>query len=720
MLRNIIQVFKRDMKSIVKNKMTMLIVAGVCILPSLYAWVNIKACWDPYGNTSSIPVAIVNEDKGTNFNGKNLNTGNEIVEKLKDNHKIGWKFVNARNADMGIIDGTYYAMIKIPEDFSRNITSITSNTPKKAEIIYKVNTKNSPVALKITDAARNTLAEQIKSNFIYTVNQTIFFSLNIFGKNAENDKQNIINLKDAIIKLSDNMDVITDVLGGISDDSNDFNSTLSQIKSGIPMINSRITTLENGNDTNNSSVLSLQSSMNNTFDNIAFNLNTSKTDIYRIQNSILNFNSVVSNSKYSNIDTTVTKINYEIDILYNKINSTINILEKFNNFKNDDSTSELINSLKNTRDSLNTEKKKINDIQKQLESSNEINRDLINSITNDTANLNQQLIDETNAYNGQVRKSLNSTAAELVESTDKASSVLKSIQDLTSHGDNSLDALINGSELTANSSSKLNNRLLEFKDIINNLADKLKLVTNNDIIQIITILQNNPDFMGSLASSPFNVKEQNIYTISNFGSSMAPAYTTLSIWIGSIILVSIFKTDADRFKGDERLSFKERYLGKMSTFIVFALAQGFIVAIGDKLLLNVQMVNTFLMIMVALVSSFTFTVITYTLVSMFGNLGKAISIVWLITQIAGSGATYPIQLDSLIFRIMQPLFPFTYSVSGFREAIAGPLISTVVMDFTFMILISMCFILLGIFLKKPLQNKIYKFRAKLSQSGIGD
>ncbi|OAA91189.1 YhgE/Pip domain-containing protein [Clostridium ljungdahlii] len=720
MLSNIIKVFKRDMKSIVKNKMTMLIVAGVCILPSLYAWVNIKACWDPYGNTSNIPVAIVNEDKGTNFKGENLNTGNKIVEKLKDNHKIGWKFVNAKNADMGIIDGTYYAMIEIPEDFSKNITSITSDTPKKAQIIYKVNTKNSPVALKITDAARNSLEEQIKSSFIYTVNQTIFSSLNILGKNAENDKENIINLKDAIIKLSDNMDVITDVLGGISDDSNDFNSTLSQIKSGIPMINSRITTLGNGNDANNSSVLSLQSSMNNTFDNIAINLNTSKTDIYRIQNLILNFNSAASNSKYSNIDTTVTKINYEINILYNKINSTINILEKFNDFKNDDNTSKLINSLKNTRDSLNTEKNKISDIQKQLESSNEINKDLIDSITNDTANLNQQLIDETNEYNGQVRKSLNSTAAELVESTDKASSVLKSMQDLTSHGDNSLDALINGSELTANSSSKLNNRLMEFKGIINDLANKLKLVTNNDIIQIITILQNNPNFMGNLASSPFNVKEQNIYTISNFGSSMAPAYTTLSIWIGSIILVSIFKTDADRFKGDEGLNSKERYLGKMSTFIAFALVQGFIVAIGDKLLLNVQMVNTFLMIMVALVSSFTFTVITYTLVSMFGNLGKAISIVFLITQISGSGATYPIQLDPLIFRILQPLFPFTYSVSGFREAIAGPLISTVAMDFTFMLLISMCFILLGIFLKKPLQNKIYKFRAKLTQSGMGD
>ncbi|AZV57998.1 YhgE/Pip domain-containing protein [Clostridium sp. AWRP] len=720
MIRTIIKIFKTDMRSIFKNKMTMLIVAGVCILPSLYAWVNIKACWDPYGNTSSIPVAIVNEDKGTNLKWKNLNAGNKIVEKLKNNHKIGWKFVNAKNADMGIIDGTYYAMIKIPEDFSKNITSITSDAPKKTQIIYKVNTKNSPVALKITDAARNTLAEQIKSSFIYTVNQTIFSSLNVLGKNAENDEQNIINLKDEIIKLSDNMNIITDVLEGISDDSNDLNSTLSEIKSGIPMINSRISTLENSNETNSSSVLFLQSSMNNTFDDIEINLNTSKTDMYRIQNLILNLNSAASNSKYSNINTTVTKINYEINILYNKINSTINILEKFNNFKNDDNISSLINLLKNTRNSLNTEKSKISNIESQFESSNEINKDLINSVTNDTANLNQQLIDESNEYNGQVRKNLNSTAAELIESTNKASSVLKSVQNLTSYGDSSIDMLINGSNLTANSSSKLNNRLLEFKGIVNKLADKLKLVTNNDIIQIITILQNNPDFMGNAASSPFNIKEQNIYTISNFGSSMAPAYTTLSIWIGSIILVSIFKTDADRFKGDEGFSTKERYLGKMSTFIAFALVQGFIVAVGDKLLLNVQMVNVFLMIMVALVSSFTFTVITYTLVSMFGNLGKAISIVLLITQISGSGATYPIQLDPLIFRIIQPLFPFTYSVNGFREAIAGPLISTVAMDFTFMLLISMCFILFGIFLKKHLQDKIYKFRAKLTQSGMGD
>lgn len=720
MLKNVKKVFKRDMKSIFKNQITMLIAGGVCILPALYAWVNINACWDPYGKTSNIPIAIVNEDKGTNLGGKYLNAGNEVVENLKDNHKMGWKFVNAKNADMGIIDCTYYASIKIPEDFSKDLTSITTDNPKKAQITYKLNTKNSPVALKIADVAEGTLAEEIKSNFIYTVNKTIFSYLNVIGKDAGENKQNIINLKDAIIMLSDNMDIITDVLSNTSSASNDLNSMLSQVKSGIPMINSRISTIESGNESNNSSISSLQSSMNNTFDNIGIDLGTSKADICKIQGLILSLNSAASNAKYSDINSTVSKINYEINLIDNKLNSIIKFLRKVNDFKRNDNTSELISSLENTRNSLSAEKSKINDIQKQLNNSNKVNQELINSIANDTANLNQQLIDETNKYNEQVRKSLNSISAELIKSTKEASSVLSSVQNLNSQGSNSIDVLINGNKLAANSSNKLNNRLLEFKTTIDDLAGKLKLVSNDDIIQIITILQGDPSLIAGFTSSPFNIKTQNIYTISSFGSAMAPTYTTLAIWIGSIILVSIFKTDADRFEGDEGLTARERYLGKMSTFIAFGLVQGFIIAVGDKLLVNVQMASTFLMIMVALVSSLTFTIITYTLVSMFGNAGKAISIILLITQIAGSGAIYPIQLYSLVFRIIQPLFPFTYSISGFREAIAGPLTSTVVLDFVCMLLFSIGFVLLGMFLKKPLQDRTYKFRMKLKESGIGE
>lgn len=720
MLKNIIKIFKKDMKNVFKNPITTLIVTGVCILPSLYAWVNIKACWDPYGNAKNIPVAIVNEDNGINIMGKYINAGNKIVEKLKNNYKIGWKFVNSKNADMGIVDGTYYAIIKIPANFSKDLTSLTSPSPTKPEIEYKVNTKNSPVAIKITDSARNSLTDQIKSNFVYTVNESIFSSLNPIAKDIYSNKQSIINLKDSIIKLSDNIDIISNILSSINSNSNGLNSILKNIESTISLSNSNISSIEDNNYSTNSSILSIQSEMNDSFSNIELNLETAKSDICKIQELIQTLNLSSSNSKHINVDITIDKIENEIDISYNRISRIINFLTKVNNVIKNVHISNFINSMENIKNTLSSEKNKINNIKQQFDKTANINKSLLDSTANDIANLYNKLTDEIYDYNNNVKNNLNLLSNEMIESTKQASSLLELSKKFNTYGENSINTLLNGTQLTAQSSNKLNNRLYDFKNQINNLANKLKLTNNNDIIQILTILQDDPSLIGNFISNPFNIKEQNIYTISNFGSAMAPAYTTLAIWVGSIVLVAIFKTDADRFKGDENFTPKERYLGKMSTFIAFALTQGFVVAFGDRFLINVQMANTFLAIIVALISAFTFTVITYTLVSIFGNGGKAMSIILIITQIFGSGATYPIQLDPHIFQIIQPLLPFTYSVSGFREAIAGPLVSSVFIDFTFMILTSIFFIILGLFLKKPLQNKIYKIKTNLKKSGIGD
>ncbi|MDU1854764.1 MAG: YhgE/Pip domain-containing protein, partial [Clostridium baratii] len=84
-MRKIFKVFKRDIKNIIKNPVAIIIVIGLSLIPSLYAWVNIKACWNPYANTGEIPVAVVNNDNGTNFNGTNINVGNQIIEELKKN-----------------------------------------------------------------------------------------------------------------------------------------------------------------------------------------------------------------------------------------------------------------------------------------------------------------------------------------------------------------------------------------------------------------------------------------------------------------------------------------------------------------------------------------------------------------------------------------------------------------------------------------------------------
>ena len=158
----------------------------------------------------------------------------------------------------------------------------------------------------------------------------------------------------------------------------------------------------------------------------------------------------------------------------------------------------------------------------------------------------------------------------------------------------------------------------------------------------------------------------------------------------------------------------------MLIFVTLGIIQGIIIALGNIFLLKVYSVNPFLMVIFSILSSITFSIIIFTNVSLLGNVGKAINIVFMIIQLAGCGGSYPIQLDPLIFRILQPLFPFTYSVGGFREAIAGPLSSSVVLDIVMLLLFCALYIILGFIFKPRLHSIVKVFEKKFHQSGIGE
>ncbi|GKT27112.1 YhgE/Pip domain-containing protein, partial [Aduncisulcus paluster] len=102
------------------------------------------------------------------------------------------------------------------------------------------------------------------------------------------------------------------------------------------------------------------------------------------------------------------------------------------------------------------------------------------------------------------------------------------------------------------------------------------------------------------------------------------------------------------------------------------------------------------------------------------NFGKALAIIYMILQLAGSGGTYPIQVDPLIFRILQPLFPFTYSVNGFREAIAGPLVVNVFLNIIALLIFAAVFNIFGYLTVETLHPKVRKFEMKLKESGLGE
>ena len=719
-MKNALLVFKRDVKSIIRNPVAIIIVLGICIIPSLYAWVNIKACWDTYKNTSTIPIAVVNNDKGSVLNDKEINVGNDVVEELKNNNEIGWEFVSEKEADLGLVDGTYYAMIQIPEDFSQDLTSIVSGNIKKPEIIYKVQTKSNPVAVKIAGAAKTSLIDQVTSNFIKTVNETIFSVANDIGEKADENKDKIIKLKDSIILLDENMDLVLSALDGTNNLSININDFLLEIENIVPDLTSG---LEAAVNINNETAISADNSrniLNNTIDNLGFNLESIKDTNERIQMQLEALQNSSDNNLVSDIKSTLNDINKTIKTMNESVTSTISFLEKVNSIIQNAEVSNLIASLQNLQSKLESVQDKIQTLQNDISStSNDLSMTL-SSLSESFADINNNIISVIQKYNSNIKEELNNMFNNLIATIDDANYLINQSKGLASEIDEFINIASEGSELTAEMTKKLSESLNEFKEPIDLLSEKLKLVDNNDLINIVSILQSNPSFMGEFISEPFDIVDEAIYEIPNYGSAMAPVYTVLSLWVGGLMLTAILKTEVTDFEGSEKLTLRQKYFGKMITFVVLALIQGLVVSVGNKLILNIYTVNTTLMILFALATSFTFSIIIYTLVAIFGNVGKALSIIFMIVQLAGSGGSYPIQVDPLIFRILQPFFPFTYSLGGFREAIAGPLASSVIIDFVVLGAISILFILFGYYLKAPLHPIVSKFESKFKESGIAE
>ena len=164
-MKKVLQIFQRDLKRLLRSPAAALVMVGVCILPSLYAWFNIAANMDPYGNTKNVKVAIANCDTGGHTGSMNLNAGGTIVQNLKKNHQLGWTFVDEKKAKSGVRSGKYYAAIVIPEDFSESLLSILSGDLKQPQLDYYINEKKNAIAPKITATGASTIQQQINDTF---------------------------------------------------------------------------------------------------------------------------------------------------------------------------------------------------------------------------------------------------------------------------------------------------------------------------------------------------------------------------------------------------------------------------------------------------------------------------------------------------------------------------------------------------------------------------
>ena len=221
-LGNIFEIMKNDFKSAFSNPIVTIVLIAIIILPSLYALLNIQACWDPYGNTGNVEFAIANLDTGASFNEHKINVGDELVRDLKKNDKFDWTFLTEDELREGVKNGKYYAGIVIPKNLSENVVSITGDDPHQAQLEYVVNVKSNPVATKLTDTGANTVYTTLNAKIVQIIN------LAAYGK------------------LGELQEGLSSGAGQLASGGSQLQSGASQVSSGASQVSSGVDQVEDG------------------------------------------------------------------------------------------------------------------------------------------------------------------------------------------------------------------------------------------------------------------------------------------------------------------------------------------------------------------------------------------------------------------------------------------------------------------------------------------
>ena len=197
-MKKIIRVFLYDISHIKKNVIAMIVALGLCVVPSLYAWFNIAASWDPYSNTKGLKVAVANTDEG--YEGEVLpltvNIGDTVISSLRENDQLNWTFTGKKEAVEGVRSGKYYAAIVIPEHFSQDMMSLFSEDVTHSDILYYLNEKENAIAPKVTDKGASAVQKQIDEVFVKTAAQAGLDLLDMISEVTDREKSDGKHQKD--------------------------------------------------------------------------------------------------------------------------------------------------------------------------------------------------------------------------------------------------------------------------------------------------------------------------------------------------------------------------------------------------------------------------------------------------------------------------------------------------------------------------------------------
>ena len=668
-MKNILKIFLIDSGRILSNVVALVVIMGLCVLPSLYAWFNIFSNWDPYGqeSTSNLQIAVFSEDSGDRIAGEDVNIGTNVLEGLKANKTIGWVFVdNRKDAVEGVHSGKYYAALVIPENFTKDMISFIGGTVAHPSITYYENDKKNAIAPKITAKAKTAVQEQVNATFITTLAKAmvgtgkVLTATDSSGNNPLDSGINTLNdidtELDVYIAVMSSFVQITDsaqnlintsqsMLPGVKDT---FGQSQAMISSMKTLLNLSGQTEHYAGDMFSLTMEAVISSMDDIRSGISQDRDTikstgetvdaaTKTGIQTAAELLADTSSMFDSNVQAIIgsDAEANKEIEDIRAQLNEVQSNLKIIAEKSNLTVAD-TNTLIDESIST---LGTAISEMKDLEATYET-----------------NIEPQFDKSMDAAQNSLTRATSSLQS-LDSDFDMVSPVLAAYYNSIGSGQGNLKDSLKSAQSLDNEVERLRNALTKIRD-------------DKQYQELLKMLREDPDSLGAFIASPVNLETKQIYPIATYGSAMTPFYTVLALWVGALILVAIVHVKVEPIDGMNIKPY-QAFFGRYMLFFVVGQIQTLITVFGDLFYIRIQCENPFLFWLAGAVTSLTFTLFIYSLTVAFQNIGEALAVVIMVIQVAGAGGTFPIEVLPKAYQVMYKFLPFPYAMNCMRETIGG-------------------------------------------------
>ncbi len=660
-ISNIFAVIKSDLKRLRKSVVAVVCVFGLALVPCLYSWFNIMSNWDPYteDSTKNLKIAVASEDLGTTFLGLDFNVGNIIIERLEANDQINWQFPESSQALLdGLNSGEYYAGLIIPADFSDKLLGFTDGNVEKASITFYDNQKLNAVASRVTDRAKGIVEDEINGIFLATIVDELSTFTSLFSGMG--------------VDATASLDELSEQLGNIEADLNAYISIMNSMSS-VTQSAATVTSMTNAMLPD---VLKLLAESRSTVSDMQDRLATTKEDVIYAADAIRNTSEEIRNAierldEATNGNPGEAAGGYvDWDAIYGEGGIT-------------DYEGEILDDL-------------YYDVNSQL---------------HDSAIRFDEILQQTN-IDGNLIASI-STLQDSLRNLDSLLAAIESDVDGQSMTLSQFTKALNACTQSINGTKDVMGYMLK---MVNNLQSSINdLRSSESFNEVLDLMSNDVAGLVDYLSSPANLEVVRVYPLEHFGSGMAPYYTALAIYASALLSVTLLHTHIKRRDEFPDLSHTQAFFGRYFIFFIVGQFTALITVLGNLFYIGIQCYDPFQFWLITAVASLLFTLINYGLVFAFGNIGEALSIIFLVLQVAGSGGTYPMEMLPRAFQTLYKFMPFNYAMNAMRENIAGSYDHTYLKCILVLLLMCVVFALIGIFggrLFDPIRTRFDRSKEK--------